>query len=62
MGDPRRTQSDIDIHDRDHILTTHRKSNSNQIASDGGEFYTAIGTDGMECQTIKIVLISLIFN
>ena len=31
MGDPRRTQSDIDIHDRDHILATHRKSNSNQI-------------------------------
>ena len=53
MGDPRRTQSDIDIHDRDHILTTHRKSNSNQIASDGGEFYTAIGTDGMEFRRLR---------
>ena len=47
VEDPRRTQSDLDIHERDQIRKTNRRSNSHLTAKDGGEFYTAIGTDGI---------------
>ena len=47
LGDPRRTQSDLDIHGRDHTLSVNQKYDRNQIQMEGGEFYTAIGTDGM---------------
>ena len=47
VGDPRRTQSDLDIQDRDHIHALHQNTDINHGSSDGGEFYTAIGTDGI---------------
>ena len=47
MEDPRRTQSDLDIHERDQIRKIHRRSNPHLTTKDGGEFYTAIGTDGI---------------
>ena len=47
VEDPRRTQSDLDIHERNQIRTTNRKSNPHLTTKDGGEFYTAIGTDGI---------------
>ena len=47
VGDPRRTQSDLDLHDRDHIHALHQNTERNHGSADGGEFYTAIGTDGM---------------
>ena len=41
---PRRSQSEIDINDRDHIRALTQKADG---SSEVGEFYTATGADGM---------------
>ena len=41
---PRRSQSEIDINDRDHIRALTQKADD---SSEVGEFYTATGADGM---------------
>ena len=45
---PRRSQSEIDINDRDHIRAAlTQKTDLQNGSSEVGEFYTATGADGM---------------
>ena len=51
---PRRSQSEIDINDRDHIRAALTQKTDLQTGSpEVGEFYTATGADGM--RTFKII-------
>lgn len=45
VEDPRRTQSELDIHNHDRAL--RRNTNRHDDSTAVGEFYTAIGNDGM---------------
>ena len=48
---PRRSQSEIDINDRDHIRAAlNQKTDLQNGSSEIGEFYTATGADGMNLQ------------
>ena len=51
---PRRSLSEMNIHDRDHLHALQHNNNINHTPTEGGEFYTAIGTDGINNATILL--------
>ena len=61
VEDPRRTQSDLDIHERNQIRKTNRRSNPHLTTKDGGEFYTAIGTDGIYINSDNSLVEHIVF-
>ena len=55
---PRRSQSEIDINDRDHIRAAlTQKTDLQNGSSEVGEFYTATGADGMRLQFYQFLYI-----
>ena len=55
---PRRSQSEIDINDRDPIrVALNQKTDLQNGSSEVGEFYTATGADGMHLQFYQFLLI-----
>ena len=55
---PRRSQSEIDINDRDPIrVALNQKTDLQNGSSEVGEFYTATGADGMRLQFYQFLYI-----
>ena len=60
---PRRSQSEIDINDRDPIrVALNQKTDLQNGSSEVGEFYTATGADGMRLQFYQFLYIKNYLN